>query len=63
MKVTDKILYQKVVSGHMVAILKVFFFEIHRGSQQGLLFKLKDYTLYDFCISGSSMLENFTWLS
>ena len=32
----------------MVGILKALTEEANRGSQQGLLFKLKNYKLYDF---------------
>ena len=37
MKVIDRILYKKVVSGDRAAITEA----TYRGSQQGLLFKLK----------------------
>ena len=37
MKVIDRILYKKVVSGDRVSITE----ETNRGSQQSLLFKLK----------------------
>ena len=43
MKVIDRILVQKVISGDMVS------------SQQGLLFKLKNYKPYVFYKSGSAM--------
>ena len=48
MKAIDRILYRKVVSGDMVAILKVLAEESNRGSQQGLLLKLRNYKLLLF---------------
>ena len=50
MKVIDRILYRKVVSGDTE--------ETNQGSQQGLSFKLKNYKPYDFYKAGSAMPEN-----
>ena len=41
MKVTDKILYQKVVSGHMVAILNFFFLKFIEAHNRVCYLNLK----------------------